>query len=291
MDVGMLGMMNQYLSFSTDSENITSRDNKKIYNQILSGNFDSPAFAYFMNLGANRLCDTKSIKMYNESNLAAEINNAKENEEITGDNYTITLGTNFIKIKKKFIDILEERHSTRWFSSALPMSLDELSTILRYSNGIAKRKIHFENIDVTTRNHGSGGGLYPVDMYLVINNVEGVGSGVYRYQPYSHTLRYITGDFNMVDLYPYMGMDIENFSFCVLYELDINKIYVKYGELSLLIAMIETGLIAQNMELISTALGYTGCQVAGFQKKYAENKLCLDGVNSHVIYTQMCGRE
>lgn len=291
MDVSMLGMMSQYLSFSTDSENITSRDNKKIYNQILSGNFNSPAFAYFMNLGSNRLCDTKSIKMYNESNLAAEINKAKADEEITGDDYTIELGNNFVKIKKKLIDALEERHSTRWFSSTFQMSLDELSTILRYSNGIAKRKIHFENIDVTTRNHGSGGGLYPIDMYLVINSVEKVNPAVYKYQPYSHTLRYITGDFDMADLYPYMGMDLENFSFCILYELDLNKIYVKYGELSLLISMIETGLIAQNVELVSTALGYTGCQVAGFQKKYAEKKLCLDGVNSHVIYTQICGRE
>ena len=58
-----------------------------------------------------------------------------------------------------------------------------------------------------------------------------------------------------------------------------------------MVTLVEVGLMAQNLDLISAAMDYTTCQAAGFEKKYADKKLCLDGVNSHIIYTHLCGKE
>lgn len=171
------------------------------------------------------------------------------------------------------------------------MNINELSTILLYSYGVTKRKENYFGVEVSTRYHGSGGGLYPIDTYLLINNVSGIKQGIYKYQPVSHTLRFLSDDFDMEKLYPYGNFDLKNYSFCVLYEYDINRNYVKYGELSLMVSLIEAGLMAQNLDLVAASIGFSTCQAAGYDKKYADNILELDGVNSHIIYTQLCGKE
>lgn len=290
MNYELIGMMNQHLLFSKDSKNVSSTNNSSIFGEILEGNMYSPQFEYLLNLGANRLSDTKSIKMFNESNLAAQVNAMKKYEEIIDDK-TIFLDKHPIKVKAKLVQALTNRHSTRKYTNIGIMSLSELSTILLYSFGVAKRKENYFGIEVTTRYHGSGGGLYPIDIYLIINRVDGLNPGIYKYQPISHTLRFISKEFEIENLFPYGSFDFENYSFCVLYEYDANRNYVKYGELSLMVTLIEVGLMAQNLDLISAALDYTTCQAAGFDKKYAEQKLCLDGVNSHIVYTHLCGKE
>ena len=84
---------------------------------------------------------------------------------------------------------------------------------------------------------------------------------------------------------------MDNYSFLTLYEYDINKNYLKYGELSLLNTLVEVGNMAHGLDIISASLGFGTCQIAGFDKKYANDKLNLDSVNSNIIFTSICGLE
>lgn len=291
MDLNQIGLTNQHLTFSTDDSNISSKNNNYLFNQILSGNFDSPAFSYINNLGLMRLNDVKSISFYNASNLAAQINNFKPYEEIIDDSKVVFLPKKQKKIKTSLVKSLESRHSARKFSDIYIMSLEDMSTILKYSYGIAKRTMTFNEVTVSTRNYGSGGGLYPISVYLIINKVEGVKKGLYKYQPFSHSLLYINNDMDIHKLLQYGSFDFENYSFCTLYEYDINRTYTKYGELSLLISLIEIGLMSQNLDLVTSAMSYGICQIAGFDKHYAEKILGLDGINSNILFTNICGKE
>ncbi|EAG0043713.1 dehydrogenase, partial [Listeria monocytogenes] len=36
---------------------------------------------------------------------------------------------------------------------------------------------------------------------------------------------------------------------------------------------------------------YTSCPIAGFNKSYIEKLLYLDGINDHIIFTNICGKE
>ncbi|MDI0205836.1 hypothetical protein AAGX78_01295 [Staphylococcus aureus] len=49
------------------------------------------------------------------------------------------------------------------------MACKELSTILKFSFGIAPRKVEYGDIKTSTRFYASAGGLYPIDIYLYIN--------------------------------------------------------------------------------------------------------------------------
>ena len=88
----------------------------------------------------------------------------------------------------------------------------------------------------------------------------------------------------------YGNFDFDNFNFLVMYEYDINKTYLKYGELSLLNVFVEAGIISHNFELVCSGLDFSACQIAGFDKPYADAALNCDGVNSHVIFTNICGK-
>ena len=284
-----IGIINQHLHVDRDSLNKSNRDNKHIFNQIMQGNMESDMVNYLMNLGYMRLSDIKSISKYNEMNIAAHINEANKEEEIL-DGQEINLPKPKTKIKGNLIDILESRKSVRHYSPT-KMSIKDLSTILKYSFGISKRKKYYKYVTVSTRYYASGGGLYPVDLYILTNNIENLGNMLYRYQSHSHTLYPVVNDFDIDNFLISSNFDMDNYSFLTLYEYDINKNYLKYGELSLLNTLVEVGNMAHGLDIISASLGFGTCQIAGFDKKYANDKLNLDSVNSNIIFTSICGLE
>jgi len=288
-DFKIKGLLNQHLKISYDESNVSNNNNAVIYSQILTGNYSSPEFEYLLNLAYMRLSDVKSIGMYNEMNLAAQLNANKKYEEIF-DEKVIYLSSKQVKIKKSLVTVMEQRHSTREFSD-VTMKFIDFSTICKYSFGLANRIMNYNGIMATTRYYASGGGLYPIYEYILINNVAKIKPGVYRYQPYSHSLYPITDDLNIRQLLQYGDFDFDDYSFAVMYEYDLNRNYLKYGELSLLTTLVEVGIISQNIELLCAALDYSACQIAGFDKVYAEKKLGLDGINSHILYTNICGKE
>ncbi len=283
------GMLNQHLKVERDSSNLSNNNNALIYSQIMAGNFQSPACEYLLNLGFMRLSDVKSIGMYNEMNLAANISENKLYEEIE-DEDTIFLPEKMLKVKKSITSVLEERHSSRDFSGS-SMKLNEFSTIVKYTFGLASRNMNYNGIIATTRHYASGGGLYPVNIYFLINNVDKIKKGLYRYQPYSHSLYAINRELKIEKLLQYGNFDFDDYSFCVLYEYDLNRNYLKYGELSLLTTLVEVGIISHSFELMCTALDYSACEIAGFDKQYAEKCIGLDGINSHIVFTNICGKE
>lgn len=283
------GFLNQHLKVCMDSVNINNRQNRDIFSQIITGYTQSNMMNYLLNLGYMRLHDVRSIGMYNELNIAANINRYKQYEEII-DKDTVFLPDKVKKLKKSLNECLEDRKSIRTFFP-YKMTLKEFSTLCKYSFGHSKRKTNYNGVITTNRYYASGGGLYPIQIYIFVNNVSGLKKGVYRYQVSSHSLYPISGEFDASKFLGYGNFDFENFSFLVIYEYDVNKTYMKYGELSLLTVFAEVGIISHNFELVCTALNFSACQIAGFDKTYAETILGCDGVNSHIIFTNICGKE
>ncbi|MBU4492453.1 MAG: SagB/ThcOx family dehydrogenase, partial [Euryarchaeota archaeon] len=75
---------------------------------------------------------------------------------------------------------LLERRSVREYKDE-PLKLTEVSQILWAAQGITDPIRGF-------RTAPSAGALYPLEVYVVIGNVEGVAKGVYKYEPNEHEL-------------------------------------------------------------------------------------------------------
>ena len=88
------------------------------------------------------------------------------------------------KDKNEFCQLLEQRISTRNFEDC-PISFDSLNRILFYSMGIKSPNESFEH---TRRFYPSAGARYPIESYLVSNNVQGLSKGLYHYNIKSNQL-------------------------------------------------------------------------------------------------------
>ena len=79
----------------------------------------------------------------------------------------------------KFSDLIIERYSCRRFKNK-PLNLQEISNILFAGYGKCST-IMLGTSEFIWRTVPSGGGLYPLELYLIVTNVTGLAPGIYHY--------------------------------------------------------------------------------------------------------------
>ena len=190
---------------------------------------------------------------------------------------------------------IKSRRSVRKYSNS-SMSLQDLSNIFYYAQGISD-EVDAYNIPskkIKLRNSPSAGGLYPIQLFTYIKNVKDIKDGVYKYYPYSHSLKPVKIKkeiFKVRSLAEFGIINAENSNLIIFYVYNFLKNSRKYGDNGLNYALIETGETAQNIQLLSTALGYGCCDIGGYEKHYIEDILNLDGIFNHVIHMTIVGLE
>ncbi|MBN2231026.1 MAG: SagB/ThcOx family dehydrogenase [Candidatus Thorarchaeota archaeon] len=89
--------------------------------------------------------------------------------------------------KTPFIDLVNQRKSRRKYTSD-PLTLEELSFLLWSTQGV---KEVLKSGRGVRRTVPSAGAKSPLETYLVINRVDGLKSGLYRYISFSHQLLFL----------------------------------------------------------------------------------------------------
>lgn len=201
------------------------------------------------------------------------------------------------KIKSALGDVIRSRRSVRDFKGN-NIPFDDFSSLLYYADGISGKLRGFDMKgqphDLTLRTAASGGGLFPIILYIVVWHVEGLKKGIYVYQPYSNTILFkksVTTE-NLRSLAAFGGqIDPEKSAFSVVYVYNYYMNTRKYGDGALAYALIEAGEISANLQLSATGLGYGCCDLGGYQKQYIEDLLDLDGHTKQVIHFTIVGEE
>jgi len=152
---------------------------------------------------------------------------------------------------------LHLRRSVRTYHDT-PLTLKEVSQILWAAQGI--------NNDRGLRTAPSGGALYPLELYLVAGNVEGLAPGIYKYRPAGHTIvmtqegdkRSLLTDATLRQTF--VGDAPAALVFCAVYA----RITKKYGDRGIRYTHMEAGHAAQNVYLQGIALGIDTVVVGAF---------------------------
>jgi SagB-type dehydrogenase family enzyme len=85
--------------------------------------------------------------------------------------------------------VLEDRVSTRAFDDAAPITLAQLGELLyRTARTRSTRAAGSEEV-LVSRPYPSGGSVYEIELYPVVNNVAGLDPGMYHYDSFDHVLR------------------------------------------------------------------------------------------------------
>jgi SagB-type dehydrogenase family enzyme len=89
---------------------------------------------------------------------------------------------------------LHGRRSIRTYSDE-PLTLLEISQLLWAAYGITKKQDSPEFLRGGFKTAPSAGGLYPLEIYIVVGKVTGIPAGVYKYIPKDHKLiKILDGD-------------------------------------------------------------------------------------------------
>ena len=200
-----------------------------------------------------------------------------------------------INIKTAMSAVACNRRSLRSFSGF--MTIRDLSTVLLHTCGVTGKirlsQPEKDAEDIYLRSQPSGGGLYPIALYIIVWNVKGLERGVYEYYPYHHSIRAIKNGMDIETLNKLAGfgeMKIDHASFCFAY---VYQLYVnshKYGDAGMAYALIEAGEMAMGAQLCATALGCGGCDIGGYNKRFVEKVLSVDGLSEQVIHFTVFGK-
>ncbi len=152
---------------------------------------------------------------------------------------------------------LRERRSIRDFKRK-PLSITELSQLLWAAQGITAPG--------GRRTAPSAGALYPLELYLVANNVEGLSEGVYKYRPDGHELIRTVGGNKSIELSgAALGQtSVRDAAAVLLLAAVYERTTAKYGERGVRYVHIEVGHVGQNVCLQAVALRLGAVVIGAF---------------------------
>lgn len=200
----------------------------------------------------------------------------------------IPLPTEYLPVDMPLDQVLKTRSSSHNYGSS-PISLAALSTLLRYSYGIKSIGRAYNTKSFPFRMSPSGGGLQPVDLYLVANDVTGLDQGLYYFDGLQHALvqidkgavrRRFTQCCIMQDW-------ISDAPLIVILSINMGRVFWKYGDRGYRVTHLDAGVLTENLYLVTAALGLSGCAVAGFYDERVNDLLEIDGQNEFttLVYT------
>jgi len=192
-----------------------------------------------------------------------------------------------------FDDLLSRRVTCRNFDPERPLPLALLAQVLQRTFGSTACQREGEDLVFLKKNVPSGGGLHPIEAYLVIRNVEGMAPGLYLYCAAGHELRAVTGA-TEVDRSFVMDMVGQQHWFADAHALVVlaprfNRTYWKYRNhaKSYRVVAMEAGHLSQTLYLAATDAGLGAFITAAINEKPIERALGLDTVNEGVL--AVCG--
>lgn len=153
---------------------------------------------------------------------------------------------------------LAERRSVRSYSKD-PLSLQDVSQLVWAAQGITQGAY---------RTAPSAGALYPLEIYVVVGNVQGLEQGVYKYNPEEHVIEQV----NQGDMRQQLQQSSLNQSSVGDGAIDIviagvfERTTKKYGERGNQYVYMEAGHAAQNIYLQAVSLDLGTVTIGAFDE-------------------------
>lgn len=188
---------------------------------------------------------------------------------------------------------LENRRSRRKYA-AEPLSLKELSFLLRFTQGVQRVFKRSEEYSVSIRTVPSAGARHPLETYIIANNVTDLEKGaVYRYLAVEHKL--------VKEEYPPCSKEeIEEAVLGQTFVAEAPVVLVwaaipyrtewRYNGEAAKLILLDAGHVCQNLYIAAESLGMGTCGIAAYDQEKIDKLLRLDGEEELVVYLAPVGK-
>ena len=180
---------------------------------------------------------------------------------------------------------LRQRKSIRDFQ-AKPISHGQLSYLLWASTGIQRIEEGY-----AFRTVPSAGALYPIETYVVINNVRKLQAGVYHYSVRNHDLEQIKqGEFQQTIAMAALGQEMCGSAAAVfIWTAVFERCKWKYGQRAYRYIYLDTGHIAENLSLAAVSLNLGSCEIGALYDDHVNAIVGIDGTEESVLCMAVVG--
>lgn len=182
-------------------------------------------------------------------------------------------------------EVLKKRRSVRDYKGKT-IDMQTLSLLLWAAQGITLNTAYHQ-----FRTAPSAGGLYPVETYVAVNNVEGLQSGIYHYEVLYHTLALLeAGNMGRELARAGLGQNmLADAPVVFIFSAVIQRCRWKYGQRAYRYIYMDAGHIAQNLALAAVSCDLGSCQIGAFLDEEVNGVVGLDGQEETVIYMSTVG--
>ena len=169
------------------------------------------------------------------------------------------------------------------------LSLAELSLLLFNTQGVKKVVRDIQ----TLRTVPSAGARHALETWLLINRIEGLKPGLYRYLPLSHQLVLINDHDKIANTITEacLGQQmIIKSAVTFIWTAVIERMRWRYSERAYRYIFLDAGHVCQNLYLSATSLNCGTCAIAAFDDDQLNKSLSIDGKSQFAVYAASVGR-
>ncbi|ADH60239.1 SagB-type dehydrogenase domain protein [Thermoanaerobacter mathranii subsp. mathranii str. A3] len=178
---------------------------------------------------------------------------------------------------KNIVEIIKNRYSVRDYENR-EVSFEAFSQIIHYSFGVKHvAEGVYDRKSYLFKYTNSQGGLNYLDLYIIVNNVEGVEQGLYYYDFIGNKICQIDNG-NMRGIIKEIHFQNEftaYSSFLCIVVADLRRVVPKYYKRAYRFAHVDAGILLAYLQLLAENNGISSCIVAGFLEHKIETLLNL----------------
>jgi SagB-type dehydrogenase family enzyme len=169
----------------------------------------------------------------------------------------------------------EQRRSIREFDAERPVTAQQIGEFLfrvartkDYQQSLVPNETDPVQMDFASRPYPSGGGLYEIEFYLVIQKCRGIDPGLYHYATDRHVLERLPAESEhttdlLRDAAESTSTPLEEVQILVILAARVPRLAWKYESIAYSLVLKHVGVIFQSMYLAATAMGLAPCAVGG----------------------------
>ncbi|MGC4063805.1 MAG: SagB/ThcOx family dehydrogenase [Polyangiaceae bacterium] len=181
--------------------------------------------------------------------------------------------------------LLQRRFSCRHYAKDA-VSIEGLSSVLHRAYGVLGSS-RMGDMEMLERPVPSGGGMYPLELYVIALNVTALNNGIYHYVPIGSGLELrceVTVPSALLT-YLFMGQPlVAQAAFVCVITAEFSRLMRKYGDRGYRYVLFEAGHVAQNVNLAAASLGLGSCNLGGFFDRELGQLLELDLEEEFPLY-------
>lgn len=190
--------------------------------------------------------------------------------------------------KLDFTDLVEKRKSLRKYSEET-LTQEELAYLLWGTQGIKT----ITKKPVTFRTVPSAGARHPFETHMLVNRVEGLEPGLYRYLAIKHQIARLPAEDTIRQQLTEACLKqqhIFNSAVTFIWVADVQRTVWRYCQRGYRYMYLDAGHVCQNLYLLAESIDCGVCAIAAFNDDMVNDVLGLDGENQFALYLATLGK-